>query len=443
MRNAAQDALSRRQLELERQLIAQGMDPREAEMAAARGVMMGDNASRAVRADRAVAEYEDATGMSLGNGADLDNLDGAAADLVVEDILGGPLSRPSVPQSERVFKDDPTGGLAGVVAAREAAADANWAERGEYYDAKEQEQAELYGPYGDPSAVNNQQKENRARVAQREARVRHNPRQEEARIRRLADRAGIPYAEAEAMVQAGYEREADRMKMPEGSRWDVAAPGNPTALPEFSTFSEAHKDLRQLGSDQRAAEKAARQQAVQRTRQAQTNPLEYMNRNDIGDWNRMVAADRMLRRGYRGATPLDVDEATQQALALQESRRAITEGLRPQTPAQTKAADALAEAKAREVTPPEILAREAVGRGDFQHPDVYKVANNMVNRMFSSVTFLGNTSNFTDEEVAEAAGLLAQDYNIPPDQASAIMRRIQAERARNMVASSIVASFFD
>jgi hypothetical protein len=409
-----QKEMTRRQLELERQFRAQGMSPVDAESEAAITVLR---------------EY--APPATAGNGADLDNLDGAAADLVVEDILGGPLSRPSVPQSERVFKDDPTGGLAGVVAAREAAADANWAERGEYYDAKEQEQAELYGPYGDPSAVNNQQQMNRDRVAQGEARVRHNPRQEEARIRRLADRAGIPYAEAEAMVQAGYDREADRMKMPADSRWDVAAPGNPTALPEFSTFSEAHKDLRQLGSDRRAAEKAARQQAVQRTRQAQTNPLEYMNLNDIGDWNRMVAADRMLGRGYRGATPLDVDEATQQALALQESRRAITEGLRPQTPAQTRAADAVAESKRREVTDPRILAREAVERGEFNHPDLIDRAEAIVSRDYSRVTAFGNTSGFLDDEVAEAAQKLTDETGLPLEQSLEIMRRIQQDRMKN------------
>lgn len=65
--------------------------------------------------------------------------------------------------------------------------------------------------------------------------------------------------------------------------------------------------LRAQGDAVRAADKAARQEAVVRRRMAQTNPLEYMNRDDISDWNRMVAADAMLRRGYSGATPLDVE----------------------------------------------------------------------------------------------------------------------------------------
>jgi hypothetical protein len=298
--------MGRRQLEIEEQLLAQGMPPREAAMTAARTAMQ-----------------EEAPSVSAGNGAEVDNLEAAATPIEMEASLG----RIAPPQSERVYQDDPTMGMAGMVAAREDAAAQNWAARGEYYDAKEQEQAELYGPYGvSRDELTNAQKIARGERAQREADVRHNPREEEARIRRLADRAGIPYAQAEAMVQAGYNREAERMQMPSDSRWQVATPGNPTETPEFSTFSAAHKDLRQLGSDRRAAERAARQQAVQRMRMAQTNPLEYMNRDDISDWNRMVTADQMLRRGYRGATPLDVDQATQQALALQESRRGLGQG---------------------------------------------------------------------------------------------------------------------
>jgi hypothetical protein len=385
--------MGRRQLEIEEQLIAQGMPPREAAMTAARTVMQ-----------------EDAPSVSAGNGAEVDNLEAAATPIEMEASLG----RIAPPQSERVYQDDPTMGMAGMVAAREDAAAQNWAARGEYYDAKEQEQAALYGPYGvSRDELTNAQKIARGERAQLEADVRHNPREEEARIRRLADRAGIPYAQAEAMVQAGYNREAERMQMPSDSRWQVATPGNPTETPEFSTFSAAHKDLRQMGSDRRAAEKAARQQAVQRMRMAQTNPLEYMNRGDISDWNRMVTADQLLRRGYRGATPLDVDQATQQALALQESRRAITEGLRPQTEGQERLVNAKADQAEREANP------EAAGIADIQQ-GVYesgpaRTLLETLGRQYDDV-WLGGANRTRKPELVDR--LTKPPYNLPPEQAS-------------------------
>jgi hypothetical protein len=49
-----------------------------------------------------------------------------------------------------------------------------------------------------------------------------------------------------------------------------------------------------------------------------------MNRDDISNWNRMVTANQLLGpRGYRGATPLDVDQAREQAKAAIQGRLAM------------------------------------------------------------------------------------------------------------------------
>ena len=81
--------------------------------------------------------------------------------------------------------------------------------------------------------------------------------------------------------------------------------------------------LRTRGDALRGADKAARNEARIRRAQALQNPLEYLSRDDISDWNRMVAADAMLRGGYRGATPLDI-EARQLEQAARWAAGAVT-----------------------------------------------------------------------------------------------------------------------
>jgi hypothetical protein len=404
---AAQTEMGRRQLEIERELIAQGMDPRDAAAVAARNVM-----------------------PVSGNGADLDNLDGAAAPLSVESELGGPAGRIAPPQSERVYRDDPTMGMEGMLAAREAAQALRDAERAATYNQRTKEYVDEYGMIGTPGAapLNQDQRDAREALKLREAEARHTPYQEDARIARLAERAGMPVAQAAAMVQAGYNDYAKQMN---AQPWTVAGVNNTTERPDFEQMAYAHRALRQAGDTQRQADLAERKQAVIRRRMAQTNPLEYMNRDDISDWNRMVAADQMLRRGYRGATPLDVDQAREQALALQQSRMALGEGFQSRTPTQQAAADAMAEAKRREVTDPRLLAREAAGRGEFSHPDIADAAERIVSRDYSRVTAFGNTSGFMDDEVTAAAQKLTDETGVPLEQSLVIMRRIQQERMRN------------
>lgn len=234
-------------------------------------------------------------------------------------------------------------------------------------------------------------------------------REQVARTHRLAERAGYSRQEAAELATSGGEVNLEQLRL--------------------------------LGNSRRAADKAARQQAVVRRAQAQYNPMEYMNRGDINDWQRMVTANRLLGpRGYRGATPLDVNQAAETALALREQRLATGEGFQPRSPQEQE----LLQQRIDEQKPVAVRAQEQASRGRVNHPDVLQYADDLVNQHYSSRPgVLGVSSYFTDNEVALAAARLSQDLDISEEQALQILRRIQQDRNRNSVASGIVAGFYD
>lgn len=61
-----------------------------------------------------------------------------------------------------------------------------------------------------------------------------------------------------------------------------------------------------LARNQMSDDEKARRAAVVRRAQARGNPMEYLGRGDINAWQRMVAADSMLRNGAGPMTPLGV-----------------------------------------------------------------------------------------------------------------------------------------
>lgn len=461
MRNAEQDALSRRQLELERDLIASGMDPAEAETVAAEEVL-GLPAQRRARESMGAARAA-APPVSYGNAATLDNLDGAATELVVEDILGGALSRPAVPQSERVFQDDPTMGMAGQVAAREKAAAENWAARGQYYgdpDPAARGMVSTYNPatgdtgysvaypqpedfpdgipVGRPGVYGARPDLRRPVIDTATGQPIQGTSKYEKSVAMGPDGPVEVYAPSNEFRRELGERE-DRMRT---RRLATRAGYDPMTAAEMATSGEPQDldRLRAEGDAIRDMERDARRQALVRRRMAQTNPLEYMNRDDISDWNRMVAADGMLRRGYRGATPLDVEQAAETAKALREQRLSFGEGFQPRSPQEQE----MIQQKIDAQKPVAVRAQEQAARGQLNHPDVLAYADDLVHQNYSSRPgVLGVSSRFTDNEVGLAAERLSQDLGIPVEQALPIVRRIQADRNRNSVASSIVASFYD
>ena len=58
-------------------------------------------------------------------------------------------------------------------------------------------------------------------------------------------------------------------------------------------------------------------------------------------------------------------------------------------------------------------------------------ANAIVDKNYSKVEPLGNSTAFTDKEAEDAAGMLAQELGIPRKDATAIMQSIKADRDQN------------
>lgn len=197
-------------------------------------------------------------------------------------------------------------------------------------------------------------------------------------------------------------------------------------------------ELRALGRNRREAEAAQRRQAVVRTRQAQTNPLEYLGRSDVSDWQRMAVAERYLRSPQE-LTPLSVQAANNAQLTQLGLRVATGQGFQQPLPGQQE----LMQQKIDAGKPTQVLAQEQAAAGRLNHPDVMQHANSIVDRLYSRVTFMGNTSDFTDNEVDLATQKLADDLGIDYESAKPIMQRIQEERRQNMLASGVVAGFYD
>lgn len=408
------------QLKIQDELVRDGMPPAEAEVEAARMVMREQQrrarermprtpdgraalspSEAALDADMALAMGQVVT---AGNGAEVDNLSAAATPLEMDAGLG----RRPVPQSERVYQDDPTGGMAAQVAAREAEAARNWAERGEVYGRQAEEYRRKYGDPRvgiTPEQQANRDADTRARDARAEA-------MREQRIYSLAERAGVSPAQARTMM-------------------DEARPEADGPLTHAQRLVET-QPLRDMAQARRQADLDARRAALVRTRMAQTNPLEYMNRPDISDWNRMVAADVLLRRGYRGATPLDVDQAAETAKALQEQRRAIAAGDPEVPPALVNARLAAERQKLRAADPAGAGAADLAGN-NFATPEAQAVLDDLAEQADTGGGGLwwapGYGAMSEQDEAALAATIMGQ-FNVSEAMAKYLAREAANRRRR-------------
>ena len=257
--------------------------------------------------------------IASGNGADLDNLEAAATPLEVEPRAG----------------------------------DGREAERAAFYDKKQADYVDTYGliGVGDAPPPTAEQYGARRNLQMREREARHTPHQEDARLARLAKRAGIPVEDATAMTQAGYDDYAEQKNTP---GWNVAGINNTTSAPDFQQMVYAHRMLKKQGDDRRNAELEARQQAVVRSRMARANPLEYMNRADVSDESRSLVADQMRPPGRRRdqgdprirVADIGAASAEAQAAAEREARVSQQQWLEQTRIAAEERAAARAEANA-------------------------------------------------------------------------------------------------
>jgi hypothetical protein len=248
---------------------------------------------------------------------------------------------------------------------------------------------------------------------------------EEARLRRLARRAGITPAEARAMAQAGYDEQ------------DIGhVIGKTATSPNFDQRRQAYMTLREAGGGYQDARLADRQAEVVARAQRQYNPMATLS----PEWRDFVMADRLLRDSRNvGASPNDIRQAAEQAKAAMESRLGVGRGFQPNSVQEQLAQQQLDAAK-----PVAVRAQEHAAAGRLNHPDVLKYADDLVHANYSSRPgMLGVSSRFTDAELDEAAARMASDLSIPEEDAREVLVRVQQDRNRSAVASSIVASFYD
>lgn len=152
---------------------------------------------------------------------------------------------------------------------------------------------------------------------------------EEARLRRLARRAGITPAQARQMAQAGYDEQGIGHVI-----------GKTDTYPNFDQRRQAYMTLREAGAAHQDALLADRQAEVVARAQRQYNPMATLS----PEWRDFVMASQLLRDPrMAGASPNDIrarqlDTATQLAAsAVQQSIRNGIAGPQMQMVAEEKA----------------------------------------------------------------------------------------------------------
>jgi hypothetical protein len=201
---------------------------------------------------------------------------------------------------------------------------------------------------------------------------------------------------------------------------------------DLEALRSAGRLRRQAGREERLAE-------VSRRAMERQNPTALLN----DEWRQFVNANRLLGGNRAGASPSDVALGREQADAAMQARMGFGRDQRSST-AEENLINNRADAERRANTDPRELASAAVAAGQLNHSDVFKYADDLVNANYSSRPgLLGVSTYFTDNEVRLGAQRLADDLQMPLEEAEKIMRRIQQDRNRNVNASNIASFFYD
>lgn len=233
-----------------------------------------------------------------------------------------------------------------------------------------------------------------ARMARKRAEdaARNSPRAQELRAQRLAARAGVPEQITEDMS------------------------------PE--------QRLRAMGRNRESADLAARKQAVIRRAQASQNPLEYLGRQDVNDWQKMVMAERFLREPQQ-MTPLGVDAAHNAQLTALGLRVAAGQGF--QQP--TEEARQMAQMKideAERAMPPEERSMKYRDQPTV-HPSEVAMVDAHVSERYStpgSIWSLGGlSSSFTTAERQQTIDWLVNEKGYDPVKAERIVDSVADKRS--------------
>ena len=264
------------------------------------------------------------------------------------------------------------------------------------------------------------------------------------RVERLADRLGVPYNVAydayEKALSEASPADSDMVGAGGGVSVGVPKPGLGHAADAVvgpdglltprgigHVMDAATRDLmaNSGGVDRRAKQKAEARDIITRRAQLRTNPMEYLGRDDLDDWQRMVAARALV--GSSGFTPVEM-QAKQNELLQQLGERFLQGGGgRPLDPAQAAAIAAQTQRQQSELPIEEQVSLhvkdDAVHSSELQHADEY------VGRMYSSdYGPLGTSSDYTLAEQQDTINYLVETYGYTPAKAQRIVDEIVRRR---------------
>lgn len=215
---------------------------------------------------------------------------------------------------------------------------------------------------------------------------------EERMIGRLANRAGIPYDQAEKLIQAEYVEQGQGHVI-----------GKKDAGPDFDQRKQAYKPVRTMGRSLLDANQRARKAEVVRQAQLRSNPTALLS----PEMREFVIAQNIARDPRLiGASPFDVRKAEAEADAMMQSRLGLSRGAQ----ANPVADQAVAE------------ARQA------SRVDMMKAADDYVTTNFSGRKFY--SAPFTPEAQQATATWLMATYGLSQLEANDVVSVIAQTRRK-------------
>lgn len=244
-------------------------------------------------------------------------------------------------------------------------------------------------------------------------------RQEELRIRRLAESLGV----TEAQAAAAYEAAIDRDNL------------SPQGLGRAMTVARRAllADPKSGAVDKRAAQKEYARGVITRRAQAQSNPQEYLGRKDVDDWQKMVMARRMV--GSSGFTPIEMQSRQNEGLQRLGERFMQGGGGRPLDPAQAEMLRLQAQLQQSQLPVAQQAAMHV--QDDEVHTSELAYADDYVSQMYSRPRGLfGTTSDFSVEEQQLTIDHLVNDLRYDQAKAQRIVDEVARRRNQQSWAGS-------
>jgi hypothetical protein len=243
------------------------------------------------------------------------------------------------------------------------------------------------------------------------------------RVERLADQLGVPYNVAYDAYQKAAGEVTDSGSDMVGAGGGVSV-GNPmpglghaadalvgpdgllTPKGIGAVMDAATRDLmaNSGGVDRRAAQKAQARDIITRRAQLTNNPMEYLGRDDLDDWQRMVLARALV--GSSGFTPVEMQAKQNEQLQQLGERFLQGGGGRPLDPAQQRLLDQQADEK-EAVAAAEVQKRARTIVGEYADDRTWF---NLPTRISGGGVEGWDNTLFTIEEREKATRRLMQFY---------------------------------